>query len=282
MLPFSPARFGNPAALAGAAFVGPLDSYTSNLASAYSAARRLLTSYTGSLIRIRRSSDNAEQNIGYDSLGNLDTAAISAFVGSNSAYVVTIYDQSSTAANATNATASLQPRIVSSGTLDTVATGIPGMVFDGSNDYLRNTTVLVNNVRAYSTIMKSTGSTWNNYGCVVGGGISNGGSSRIGIFSNGGVSWHPDPVCVAVRKNGTALVANYNMTTINVGMVLGVDTGTATVYPTDTIILGSSGCAATGSPEQFYLAATITEAVVWTSVATRTGFEANQKAYIGL
>lgn len=119
MLPFSPARFGNPAALAGASSVGPLDAYTSGMVSAHSVIRRLLTSYVGSLVRIRRSSDNAEQDIGVTVAGVLDTAAITTFVGANSAYVTTVYDQSGNGRNYTQATAARQPRIVNAGTLDT-------------------------------------------------------------------------------------------------------------------------------------------------------------------
>ena len=87
-----------------------LDTY-SGAAAAYS-LRRLITVYTGSLIRVRRSSDNTEQNIGFDSDGNLDTVALSAFVGSGSGFVTTWYDQSGNSRNVTQTTAANQPRIV--------------------------------------------------------------------------------------------------------------------------------------------------------------------------
>ena len=83
---------------------------------AYS-TRKLRSNHIGSAIRIRRSSDNAEQDIGFSG-ENLDTAAISTFVGSNSAYVVKWYDQSGTADHATQTTAASQPRIVNAGTID--------------------------------------------------------------------------------------------------------------------------------------------------------------------
>jgi hypothetical protein len=56
-----------------------LDTY-SGAAAAYS-LRKLNGSYTGSAIRVRRSSDNAETNIGFDSNGNLDTSSMLSFVG---------------------------------------------------------------------------------------------------------------------------------------------------------------------------------------------------------
>jgi hypothetical protein len=98
------------------AFSFLLDTY-SGAAVAYSAARRLRTAYTGSLIRVRRSSDNAEQDIGY-TVGNLlDESALTTFVGANNGFVTTWYDQSGNGRNATNTTAIRQPKIVNSGSV---------------------------------------------------------------------------------------------------------------------------------------------------------------------
>jgi len=56
-----------------------LDLYP-NAALAYS-FRKLSSSFNGSPIRVRRSSDNAEQDIPFDGSGDLDTANLLAFVG---------------------------------------------------------------------------------------------------------------------------------------------------------------------------------------------------------
>jgi hypothetical protein len=58
-----------------------LDSYP-NAAVAYS-LRKLRNAYLGSAIRVRRAIDNAEQDFGFDSLGNLDTEALLDFNGYN-------------------------------------------------------------------------------------------------------------------------------------------------------------------------------------------------------
>ena len=58
-----------------------LDTY-SGAAAAYS-LRKLRNSYTGSAIRVRRSSDNTTLDVGFDANGNLDTASMLSFVGSN-------------------------------------------------------------------------------------------------------------------------------------------------------------------------------------------------------
>jgi len=58
-----------------------LDTYT-GAAAAYS-LRKLRNAYAGSAIRVRRSSDNTTLDVGFDANGNLDTASMLSFVGSN-------------------------------------------------------------------------------------------------------------------------------------------------------------------------------------------------------
>jgi len=84
-----------------------LDIYTG--AKAGYSFRKLRDAYSGNCLRVRRSSDNTEQDIGFS--GNyLDTASMMSFVGSSvSAYLVTWYDQSGNGYNVTQSSASLQP-----------------------------------------------------------------------------------------------------------------------------------------------------------------------------
>ena len=107
-----------------------LDSY-SGAAAAYS-LRKLKSSYTGSAIRVRRSSDNTELNIGFDSDGNLDTVALSVFVGTGNGFVTTWYDQTGNNFNRTQTTAAAQPNIVYLGAISMV-NGKPAMYFDGTS-----------------------------------------------------------------------------------------------------------------------------------------------------
>lgn len=100
----------------------------------YSAARRVNELYTGSLIEVRRSSDNATQTIGYTAENELDTASLLAFVGAGSGFVRTLYDQVGSN-NFTQTVVANQPRIVNSGVVDTV-NGKPSMFFDGVNDVM--------------------------------------------------------------------------------------------------------------------------------------------------
>jgi hypothetical protein len=116
------------------AFTGAYDAYESSLVHVYEPARRVLTSYTGDLIRLRRDSDDAESDFGYDSDGNLDTAEIQSWLdadGASNAYVVTIYDQVN-GDDIAQATKADQPLYVAS-----LQNGRPGMRLDGSNHFLR-------------------------------------------------------------------------------------------------------------------------------------------------
>jgi hypothetical protein len=81
---------------------------------AYS-VRKLRAGYSGFALRVRRSSDNAQQDIGFDGSGNIDETALTDFVGASNGFVVTWYDQSVNGNDVTQSTASSQPRIVNSG-----------------------------------------------------------------------------------------------------------------------------------------------------------------------
>lgn len=94
----------------------PLDTLTGS-AAAYS-LRRLRTAYAGSAIRVRRSNDNAELDIGFTADGNINTSALLTHCGANSGFITTWYDQSTNARNLAQTTASAQPRIVNAGVFD--------------------------------------------------------------------------------------------------------------------------------------------------------------------
>lgn len=80
------------------------------------ALRKLLSTYNGPAIQVRRN-DNTTQNIGFLPNGELDEAALSAFVGSGNGFVTTWYDQSGNQRNLTQTTYGDQPLIVSNGVL---------------------------------------------------------------------------------------------------------------------------------------------------------------------
>lgn len=97
---------------------GLLVTYPGSL-GAYS-LRKLTTAYAGSAIKVRRSSDNAESDIGFLVSNYLDTATMKTFVGANDGFVTTWYDQSGNSNNATQSTTANQPRIMAAGVVERV------------------------------------------------------------------------------------------------------------------------------------------------------------------
>ena len=99
------------------AFEGILDEthnagYTTD--AAYS-LRKLRAEYEGSAIRIRRSQDDAEVDIGFDGDGLLDTAAIADHCADKNGFVTKWYDQSGNSRDAVQATSTKQPAIYEAG-----------------------------------------------------------------------------------------------------------------------------------------------------------------------
>lgn len=98
------------------------------------AVHKLSNSWTGDCMVIRRSSDNATQSIGFSG-NDIDEAAISSFVGANSAYVQTWFDQTGNGNHVVQDTTTWQPMIVNSGTIEKNG-GKVALYFDGTDDRL--------------------------------------------------------------------------------------------------------------------------------------------------
>ena len=92
---------------------------------------KLDENYTGFAIKVRRSSDNVELDIGFVD-GVLDTASLLDFVGSGNGFVSIIYDQVGSN-NMTQTTSSLQGQIVSSGSV-ILKGGKPCIIRSASDD----------------------------------------------------------------------------------------------------------------------------------------------------
>lgn len=86
-------------------------------------------------IRVRRSSDNAELDIGFTAEGGLDEVVLLSHVGANDGFVSVLYDQSGASIDLLQATLIKQPRIIIAGSIIR-ENGRPVLGFDGSNDTL--------------------------------------------------------------------------------------------------------------------------------------------------
>lgn len=107
------------------------NAFTSNMFGVYAVAL-VVPAYAGSSLRVRRSSDNTEQDIGFSS-GQLDTTSLLAFVGSGNGFVTKWYDQSGAGNDLIMATTAQQPVIVMKGVYTAVKA-------DGIDDILSTST----------------------------------------------------------------------------------------------------------------------------------------------
>lgn len=122
-------------------FTGLLSVYP-GAAAAYS-LRLLDNFYQGYAIKVRRASDNAEQDIGF-TVNNLDISTLETFCSGTDGYVTTWYDQSGNGNDATQTTSANQPQIVSAGST-ILDNGKPAIQFDGSNDYINLDNSIITN-----------------------------------------------------------------------------------------------------------------------------------------
>lgn len=74
--------------------------------------RKINPDYGGYALRVRRSTDNALLDVGFDRYGGFDVDAYLAFIGSANGFCVTLYDQSGGGRDVVQSTAASQPQIV--------------------------------------------------------------------------------------------------------------------------------------------------------------------------
>lgn len=201
--------------------------------------RKLRTAYTGAAIRVRRSSDNVEQDIGF--VGeDLDTASLLSFCGASNGHVVTFYDQSGGGFNFSQSIAANQPLIVESGVLN-VQGAKPIIEFSSaSTNFLRTTATIKSTVSNYFvTAVQRRDINGLQYlfdtqtGRIVLDYSSNTWFTGTGGNTSGTLSGYIGTYHVAVfnmknstgyfRRNGTTLLSStpYNQRAISVGTALG-------------------------------------------------------------
>ena len=113
-------------------FTGILDDYP-GAAAAYSLRALSAAWLAGDVVEVRRSSDSSTQSF---TAGQVADGTLEAFCGAGDGFVSTWYDQSGNGNDATQATTTAQPKIVSAGALVTDAQGNAALKFDGNDDYL--------------------------------------------------------------------------------------------------------------------------------------------------
>jgi hypothetical protein len=267
--------------------------------AAYS-LRKVKSGYSGNAIRVRRSSDNAEADIGFDSSGNLNTTALLAHVGAGNGFVTTWYDQSGNARDISHSTASAQPRIVNAGAIDT-QNSKPSILFNGTSQYLFDTSpfMYAAGAASYLTVLSQSATT-NRFICTEGSSASANQSYRI-MGSDGGTGSNIQ--FAVINDAGTNLInsalggttGTYNSTLNQVGVVdtgsgvtgyLNAVAGTGASYTrsgTLTLDRFAIGCVIRPVPGGFFNGS-ISEVIIHPSALStpnRQTIEANQKTYFG-
>jgi len=276
-------------------FLGMLDGYAAPHRA--HSLRRLLTSYTGPAIRVRRSSDNAETDIGFTTAGTLDTTALLAHCGANSGYVTTWYDQSGNTRHLTQTTTASQPRIVNAGTIDTI-NGKPAVKLDGTDDILTSTgvglwaagatsmcivmqsatpgstAVLVNEVNSadnnqYYRIMRSSTAAWHIQANANPGGA-------LWASSTGGGAMFDGTAHQGFFVDASGATSTWRDGTLGHNAVATVHTGT--LVP-NRFQIGAGG----GTTLSSYSAAAVAEVILWATNRTsdRAALSTNQKDFWG-
>jgi len=265
-----------------------LDAYTgATVAYSY---RKLRTAYAGSAVRIRRSSDSAEQNVGFSG-NDFDTATAASFIGGGTGFVVTWFDQSGNGYDVTQATTGQQPTYSATG----IGTMPASLFTSGSSTRLRTVvdSVAFNSIpaslfiRSYVTagsnsdarIFSFAASGFNDFSSLPSFNLQRGpgsGNNYLGqrnSLSIGGIA-ETDGTAYRVSlifdgTNGTIRLNNASPSTTAFTAALGGTVATINV-----------GCSASGGS---FITGGISEIVFWPSdqTANRTSINADQLAYWG-
>ena len=128
---------------------GALDGFTTNIWGAFG-LKKLVGPYTGPALRLRRASNDAEQDIGFTG-DALNLVAMAAFANFDVLFVVTWYDQSGNGNHLTQSTKAKQPRIYDGG-----GVGYFGhLFFDGTDDQM-DTTATSGTPTAFTVFVSAT------------------------------------------------------------------------------------------------------------------------------
>lgn len=279
-----------------------LDQLSTSPTVAYS-LRKMRSAYTDNAIRVRRSLDNAEQDIGFVN-NDLNTTELLAFVGAGNGFVTTWYDQSGNNRNATQSTALNQPRIVTDGVVQT-RNGRPTIVFDGAGQHLANpNAALMRNVSGASlNVVGNRDSDVVAEVGFVGVGINTGGNRSLISFRNpiagntglaaGGRRLGTDPFqAIGTGAYSSSLLVVTSRTDYSVRkldlFVNGANQGTTSTFQTAGVTENDAGNLGVGSNHNgggAYLNGGISEVMIFNSALSTTDrqlLERNQGSHYNI
>lgn len=251
------------------------------------ALRKIRSAYSGSAIRVRRSSDNTEADIGFTGAGVVDEAALLSHVGAGDGYITKWYDQGTGAVDFAQTTTGLQPQIAASGVVHKV-NGLPAVKFSGAQ-YLSHSTPALFAASAVTTLLVHTAPATAASQAVFG--EDNNGTSGYYFPAYYNSAGQPTYYDGSTARVGSGLVidgALMQQTSRDTGSALtihinGVQKLNYTPYtpPGSTVVRGRMGAYIPGAASAFFTGY-VSEAVAWTSSLGTTPTDdgqANQKSY---
>ena len=245
-----------------------LDAYTG--ATAGYSLRRLSSTYTGFAIKVQDNVGGATLDVGFNINRGLDTAAIAIYGGVNDVFVETWYDQSGNGNNAVQATSANRPKIYdgATGVVTGSISGKPTIFFDPNHKMPTTTTASTQTLSLFSVAQGNTGRK-----TILDIGSSNGFDLRTWSIKNYRLFWGDGSTQQNIEsptssKNETVYSVLKTSTTLNVYLNSSLDgSAISSLYTSNTINISATG--------QIGGTANISEIVLYTSAANRTGIETN-------
>lgn len=261
---------------------------TATPVAAYS-TRKLRTAYSGPCMKVRRSSDNTTQDIGFAG-SDLDTASMLTFCGAGNGFIDTWYDQQGSN-NLVQATTAYQPKIVSSGATVTKNTK-PCAIFD-----VLLSSVALSGVTGLNSVSQFTGS-------AVASSINSGGD-RIFWLQGSGIAdeYSSDAGALMLYRNSATTIQSYRTIAQASATIVSDQLFTAlSLWDATNNTIYVDGAAGTPVAKNASLSATsvtiglgtstsgnflngyIGEAIIWASAldgTDRSTLQTDQKAYWG-
>lgn len=235
--------------------------------------QRVRPAYRGNALRLRRSSDNAEADFGFVGR-NLDSFAITAWLGGATGYVKTWYDQSGNGNNATQTTTANQPTLV-----------LNGMNSKPTINFTTNQFLVVGQVSALNitpgvgslsvwlvaklgtgatgAIIGKAGSTTTNRNWYL---FSDTTGDRLSTYTGGHQALYTG---VDVYRN--ARVLNYDIATTGAtvqmnGTAVGTDNAIGSGTTTSDVLIGARRSSETNTGSAFYLEGKLSEVVIFPTI----------------
>ena len=190
-------------------FLGIASSYSTTLPLDVNSAmvafglRQLGSSYTGNLVRVRRDSDDTEQDIGFDSNGDLDTDSLESFCGVNNCFVSIWYDQSGNAYDVSQTTHNRQPKIFDSASGLVTIGSRPAIDFYIDKGLRRNG--MTEFIETVFSVVQSDYINWQDYHTILDSSSSAGGERLGGLMRSGDDGIHSNLYPSAVWEDSYSI-----------------------------------------------------------------------------